>query len=323
MEEEGKDYFYFLDDLGSPMRLMDEAGRSEETYGFDEFGNDIRTAKDIFQDSMQSFGFTGYQMDSAGGLYFAQARRYDAGAGRFVSEDFLKGHIAVPYTMNHYNYCWNRPMDLVDLNGMWPKWVETTVKAVTVVATVVAVGAVVVGTGGTAAVIMAGALTTGVVSGNVNEALGGSYINGFAGGVLAGAVQSVTSLAGPIGNILGGCANGLGSAVTDTLDNLDPWSNKKKSVQQVRSDAVTSSAKGMAFSIPGGYMQWATGPSNTTAQALMRGYNKNSTNVYGVFYGLIDNGLLAADSTGNLFTNSPAYVEEKTSDVKERNEDKE
>ena len=120
MEEVGRDHFYFQDDLGSPMRLMDETGRSEEAYGFDEFGNDIRTAKDIFQDSMQSFGFTGYQMDSAGGLYFAQARRYDAGAGRFVSEDFLKGHIAVPYTMNHYNYCWNRPMNLVDLNGMWP-----------------------------------------------------------------------------------------------------------------------------------------------------------------------------------------------------------
>ena len=57
MEEEGRDHFYFQDDLGSPMRLMDEAGRSEEAYGFDEFGNDIRTAKDIFQDSMQSFGF--------------------------------------------------------------------------------------------------------------------------------------------------------------------------------------------------------------------------------------------------------------------------
>ena len=120
MEEEGREHFYFQDDLGSPMRLADEAGRSEETYGFDEFGNDIRTAKDIFKYSLQSFGFTGYQMDSAGGLYFAQARRYDAGVGRFVSEDFIKGHIAVPYTMNHYNYCWNRPMDLVDLNGMWP-----------------------------------------------------------------------------------------------------------------------------------------------------------------------------------------------------------
>ena len=120
MEEEGREHFYFQDDLGSPMRLADEAGRSEETYGFDEFGNDIRTAKDIFKDSLQNFGFTGYQMDSAGGLYFAQARRYDAGAGRFISEDLIKGHIAVPYTMNHYSYCFNRPMDLVDLNGMWP-----------------------------------------------------------------------------------------------------------------------------------------------------------------------------------------------------------
>lgn len=121
MEEEGRDHFYFQDDLGSPMRLTDEAGRSEDAYGFDEFGNDIWTAKDIFQDSMQSFGFTGYQMDSAGGLYFAQARRYDSGIGRFVSEDIMRGHIAVPFTMNHYSYCWNRPMDLVDLNGMWPE----------------------------------------------------------------------------------------------------------------------------------------------------------------------------------------------------------
>ena len=120
MEENGRDHFYFQDDLGSPMRLTDEDGRSEEVYGFDEFGNDIRTAKDIFKDSLQSFGFTGYQMDSVGALYFAQARRYDTGVGRFISEDFIKGHIAAPYTMNHYNYCWNRPLDLVDLNGMDP-----------------------------------------------------------------------------------------------------------------------------------------------------------------------------------------------------------
>ena len=120
MEENGRDHFYFQDDLGSPMRLTDEDGRSEEVYGFDEFGNDIRTAKDIFKDSLQSFGFTGYQMDSVGALYFAQARRYDTGVGRFISEDFIKGHIAAPYTMNHYGYCWNRPLDVVDLNGMEP-----------------------------------------------------------------------------------------------------------------------------------------------------------------------------------------------------------
>ena len=53
-------------------------------------------------------------------------RRYDAGADRFISEDFIKGHIAVPYTMNHYGYSFNRPMDLVDLNGMWPTAVVTS-----------------------------------------------------------------------------------------------------------------------------------------------------------------------------------------------------
>ena len=53
-------------------------------------------------------------------------RRYDAGAGRFISEDLIKGHTAVPYTMNHYSYCFNRPMDLVDLNGMWPTAVVTS-----------------------------------------------------------------------------------------------------------------------------------------------------------------------------------------------------
>lgn len=49
MEEEGRDHFYFQDDLGSPMRLTDETGRSEEAYGFDEFGNNIRTAKISFK----------------------------------------------------------------------------------------------------------------------------------------------------------------------------------------------------------------------------------------------------------------------------------
>ena len=166
-------------------------------------------------------------------------------------------------------------MDLVDLNGMWPKWVENTVKAVTVVATVVAVGAVVVGTGGAAAVVVAGALTTGVVSGFANEASGGSYTNGFIGGT----VQSIASFAGPVGNVAGGAANGLGPFITDSLDNIDSSVVKKKYNEDVIKDAGINAAKGTLFSLPGGFMQWATSTSNTTAQELMKGYNSNS--VYG------------------------------------------
>ena len=55
-------------------------------------------------------------MEAAGGLYFAQARRYDAGVGRFVSEDKIPGFTSVPDTLNRYNYCWNQPMEHVDMN---------------------------------------------------------------------------------------------------------------------------------------------------------------------------------------------------------------
>ena len=288
MEEEGRDHFYFQDDLGSPMRLTDETGRSEEAYGFDEFGNDIRTAKDIFQDSMQSFGFTGYQMDSAGGLYFAQARRYDARAGRFVSEDFLKGHIAVPYTMNHYNYCWNRPMDLVDLNGMWPKWVETTVKAVTVVATVVAVGAVVVGTGGAVVPFIAGALLAGTVGGFANENMGGSYTNGFIGGCVTGIIQGAGSMLGPIGNTLGGgVGSSVGTATTEYLDNIDSTVEKKH--EEIGTDALTSGLKGLAWGTFTGSVQGITSYNDATLGKNVvdsfSGYTKTTGNVLNTFYG--------------------------------------
>ena len=55
-------------------------------------------------------------MDSSG-LYFAQARRYDASTGRFVSEDLVRGFIFTPYTQNHYSYCWNNPEEYVDRDG--------------------------------------------------------------------------------------------------------------------------------------------------------------------------------------------------------------
>ena len=102
---------YLLDDLGSPIRV----GRFKG-YGYDEFGNSLYDAPG----AEQPFGFTGYQTDAVAGTWYAQAREYDAQSGRFVSEDVVKGTIQLPLTMNHYAYCWNRPLDYVDLNGQFP-----------------------------------------------------------------------------------------------------------------------------------------------------------------------------------------------------------
>ena len=128
MEEDGLESYYLQDDLGSPMQLLDENGEIRESYGFDEFGMSLFPEEDPGH-QVQPFGYTGYQMEEAGGVYYAQARRYDAGTGRFVSEDKIKGFPVMPCTINPYTYCWNRPTDHVDLDGLWPSWndIKTTV----------------------------------------------------------------------------------------------------------------------------------------------------------------------------------------------------
>lgn len=114
MESNGIEKFYLQDDLGSPMHLVDIYGTSQECFAFDEFGENLSIS---YNNTSQAFGFTGYQTDKVGNLYYAQARRYDASAGRFVSEDKVRGLVILPYTLNHYGYCWNNPEGYIDLDG--------------------------------------------------------------------------------------------------------------------------------------------------------------------------------------------------------------
>ena len=109
------------------MYLTDRDGHSREHYEFDEFGLPQEDNPGV---SMQPFAFAGYQFDVVCGVYYAQARRYDADAGRFVSEDKFGGMAEAPYTQNRYIYCWNRPMDLVDLNGLFPEWLEQILRGI-------------------------------------------------------------------------------------------------------------------------------------------------------------------------------------------------
>jgi len=70
----GKDSFFYLQDhLGSPTRLIGDAGLSE-ALAFDEFGSDALSGDSEFANP---FSFTGYTDDSVSGLLFAQNRFYD------------------------------------------------------------------------------------------------------------------------------------------------------------------------------------------------------------------------------------------------------
>ena len=129
-------HYYMQDELGSPLRVSGfgaEAGAlsgrsSYLSYGYDEYGNDLgRELKGAGipnpydgQGGGQPFGYTGYRYDGISGTYFAQAREYQVGNGRFTAEDLVKGNGVVPATLNRYGYCFNSPFDFVDNNGKNP-----------------------------------------------------------------------------------------------------------------------------------------------------------------------------------------------------------
>ncbi len=104
-EGNGRKNYYLQDDLGSPIRIEGEDGILRETYG--AFGEELYG----IQGGIQPFGYTGYQRDSIAGTYYAQAREYDAGAGRFTGQDLIAGVMEQPFSMNRYTYCWE--------NGKW------------------------------------------------------------------------------------------------------------------------------------------------------------------------------------------------------------
>ena len=80
----GKDGFFYLQDhLGSPIRLLDDAGMGE-AIAYDEFEKIANKTSSAFENP---FAFTGYQSDLVSGMYYAQARYYDPRISRMISQD--------------------------------------------------------------------------------------------------------------------------------------------------------------------------------------------------------------------------------------------
>lgn len=99
--------------MGSPLRFLDEKGKTIGRYAYDEFGNEKIVEEALYQ----PFGYTGYQPDAVTGTYFAQAREYLPTQGRFAAEDILGGDVEMPDSLNAYVYCYNSPKNYIDENG--------------------------------------------------------------------------------------------------------------------------------------------------------------------------------------------------------------
>ena len=112
-----KEFTYLQDELGSTIRLLEQGEESQTIYGYDEFGEDTYCT----QGRLQPFGYTGYRYDKVADTYFAQAREYMPGVGRFAGEDWIKGSIEQPFSLNQYGYCLGNQFGLVDYDGKKPR----------------------------------------------------------------------------------------------------------------------------------------------------------------------------------------------------------
>ena len=113
---EGKKYFYHNDHLGSALAVTDEQGNKVVERDFTPFGERINV--DIYDETNRDpaeddSGFTGKDWDADVELYYFNARWYDAGIGRFISQDPVEDDPTL------YVYGFNNPMMFVDPSGYW------------------------------------------------------------------------------------------------------------------------------------------------------------------------------------------------------------
>jgi RHS repeat-associated protein len=98
-------FYTHLDRLGSVRSMTDSTGAVVHSVSYDAWGRpsgDVEWAK-----------YTVHAWDDVLGLYFAQARMYDAENRRFMAIDPVKDGL------NWYAYCGNNPMTFIDPTGLF------------------------------------------------------------------------------------------------------------------------------------------------------------------------------------------------------------
>jgi len=113
-DEKGTEHrvYYHGDLVGTPLALTNGSGFVVARGENFPFGEDA-TANAI----PGPHKFTGKELDEEIGLYYFNARYYDAKLGRFISVDPVGGGIANPQSWNRYAYVENNPLTRIDPTG--------------------------------------------------------------------------------------------------------------------------------------------------------------------------------------------------------------
>ena len=105
--------YYLYNGHGDVTALADTAGTIQASYYYDAFGNATSTSGTF----SNNYKYAGYAFDAESGLYYCNARYYDAKLARFISEDSYLGDKADPLSLNLYTYCAGNPIRYTDPTG--------------------------------------------------------------------------------------------------------------------------------------------------------------------------------------------------------------
>ena len=131
LQEESRIGYYIYDGRGSVSQVVSGTGDLVTGYSYDPFGNMAKGGPE----AGNVFGYNGEAYNAVANIWYLRARYYDAGTGRFISEDDYMGNSVEPLSRNRYIYGQNNPVSYEDPGGRFIGYaLKTAVKmAVTVV----------------------------------------------------------------------------------------------------------------------------------------------------------------------------------------------
>ena len=176
----GTPYFYDINLQGDIIGIYDQRGNHVVSYTYDIWGALLAIHSD-YHAELALFNpllYRGYYYDFETGFYYLQSRYYDPTVGRFINADAVDTLVATLDDVtdkNLFAYCDNNPVMRVDDDGEF--WKEVGL-AVAITAGAVAIGALIVATGGIAVVAVAGGGTAFVASSTAVTAIGVATVTG-------------------------------------------------------------------------------------------------------------------------------------------------
>jgi RHS repeat-associated protein len=103
--------------------IVNTSGVIASTISYFPFGL-TRTSTGTLPTDMLFTGQRKVATDPLDGLYYYNARYYDAKIGRFISADTIVPDPVNPQALNRYSYCLNNPLKFTDPTGHYNWWGE-------------------------------------------------------------------------------------------------------------------------------------------------------------------------------------------------------